>query len=81
MMGFGMLFFFKNRRDHGWSSSRIIKYFITRGLIIFIIASTIINFGFFGNCGNCPGGGSRIWYGPNVLYSLGSLPLKLLLKV
>jgi uncharacterized membrane protein len=91
LMGVSMVPFADSRRRRDWSEGQIVRYFITRGLLLLVIQQFIVNPAWFlGTFGSTeilgsngpPGGGGDVILNFDVLYGLGAcmIVLSLLLR-
>jgi uncharacterized membrane protein len=79
LMGSSMILFAASRRRAGWTENKIMRFFITRGILLIILQLLVENpawlLGTFGNLHQFiepPGGGGGVRLHFGVLYGLGS---------
>jgi len=74
LMGVSMILFAESRRTKDWTTARIRRYFIIRGLILLLLQLSVENPAWLlGPVDplNPPGGGGRVWFHFGVLSCLG----------
>lgn len=79
LMGSGMILFAASRRKAGWTETKVIRFFVVRGLLLIVLQLLVENpawlLGPFGKDADMmvpPGGGGEVFLHFGVLYALGA---------
>jgi len=84
-MGISMILFVDARSQRGWSEGRLIRHFISRGLVLIILQQLIVNPAWFlGTMGSTTilgnaADASPVWFNLDVLFGLGLCMIVLVL--